>query len=74
MAETAREVLEKTKSIMAADSISQQRTKATVSGAFLGMATGLLIGYSRKYSLGPSALFGAMIGVLAVQLILPKNK
>jgi uncharacterized membrane protein YjjB (DUF3815 family) len=52
--------------------MSLKKTKGTVTGGFIGMAGGLLIGYSRQYNLVSSAFIGAIIGGLVSQLLLPK--
>lgn len=73
MATTAKEILEKTSMIKNSDSISQQRVKGTITGGLIGMGVGLLIGYSKKYNLMGSAVFGLIIGTVAAQIILPKK-
>lgn len=54
------------------DSDVLKKTKGTISGAFIGMAGGLLIGLSRRYNLISSAMVGALIGGIASHIILPK--
>jgi drug/metabolite transporter (DMT)-like permease len=49
-----------------------KKTKGTISGAFIGMAGGLLIGFSRNYNLVSSAFIGALLGGVASSLLLPK--
>lgn len=73
MADTAKEILERTKKIKLMNDTASERSKGTVSGAFIGMAGGLLFGYYRKYSLFNSAVFGALIGGLAANVLIPKN-
>lgn len=54
------------------DSYALKKTKGTITGAFIGMAGGLLIGFSRKYNLLSSAFVGALVGGVVSQLLLPK--
>jgi hypothetical protein len=54
------------------DSYALKKTKGTITGAFIGMAGGLLIGFSRKYNLISSAFVGALVGGVVSQLLLPK--
>jgi hypothetical protein len=49
-----------------------KKTKGTISGAFIGMGGGLLIGFSRGYNLVSSAFLGALIGGVISSLLLPK--
>lgn len=69
----AKEILNKIKELKSkSDSDILKRTKGTITGAFVGMAGGLLIGLNRRYNLISSALVGALIGGIASHLILPK--
>lgn len=69
----AKEILDKVKSLkMKSDSAALKRTKGTVAGGFIGMAGGLLIGYSRGYNLISSAFVGALLGGVVSNLLLPK--
>lgn len=69
----AKEILNKIKELKSkSDSDVLKRTKGTVTGAFVGMAGGLLIGLNRRYNLISSALVGALIGGIVSHLILPK--
>lgn len=71
----AKDILEKVNSLKSnSDSIALSKTKGTVTGAFIGMAGGLLIGFSRKYNLVTSAFIGAIIGGLLSNVLLPKNE
>ena len=54
------------------DSYALKKTKGTITGAFIGMAGGLLIGFSRKYNLLSSAFVGALVGGVVSRLLLPK--
>jgi outer membrane lipoprotein SlyB len=49
-----------------------KKMKGTVSGAMIGMGGGLLIGFTRGYSLVSSAFVGALIGGVISQILLPK--
>lgn len=73
MAEVAKEILDKIKSLKSnSDSFALKKTKGTITGAFIGMGGGLLIAFSRGYSLVSSAFIGALIGGIASNLLLPK--
>lgn len=54
------------------DSYALKKTKGTITGALIGMAGGLLIGFSRKYNLISSAFVGALVGGVVSQVLLPK--
>jgi uncharacterized membrane protein len=69
----AKDILNKIKELKSkSDSEVLKRTKGTVTGAFIGMAGGLLIGLNRRYNLLSSAFIGAIIGGMVSHLILPK--
>jgi len=69
----AKEILDKVKLLKSnSDSMALKKTKGTIVGAFIGMGGGLLVGYSRKYSLLSSAFVGALLGGVISQLLLPK--
>ena len=69
----AKDIINKLKDLkLKSDSDIIKRTKGTVSGAFIGMAGGLLIGITRRYNLISSALVGALVGGIVSHLILPK--
>lgn len=69
----AKDILDRVKSLKSkSDSMALKKTKGTITGGFIGMAGGLLIGYSRQYNLVSSAFIGAIIGGLVSQLLLPK--
>jgi outer membrane lipoprotein SlyB len=69
----AKEIIDKVKSLkMKSDSAALKKTKGTVVGGFIGMAGGLLIGYSRGYNLISSAFVGALLGGVVSNLLLPK--
>jgi hypothetical protein len=69
----AKDILDKVKDLKSkSDSFALKKTKGTISGAFIGMAGGLLIGYSRQYNLISSAFVGALVGGIVSQLLLPK--
>ena len=69
----AKEILNKIKELKSkSDSDVLKRAKGTISGAFIGMAGGLILGLSRRYNLFSSALIGALVGGIASHLILPK--
>jgi hypothetical protein len=69
----AKEILDRVKSLKSkSDSMALKKTKGTISGAFIGMGGGLLIGFSRGYNLVSSAFLGALIGGVISSLLLPK--
>lgn len=69
----AKDIINKIKDLKTkSDSDILKRTKGTISGAFIGMAGGLLLGLNRRYNLISSALVGALIGGIVSHLILPK--
>lgn len=69
----AKDIINRIKELKSkSDSDVLKKTKGTISGAFIGMAGGLLIGLSRKYNLISSAMVGALIGGIASHIILPK--
>lgn len=69
----AKEILDRVKDLKSkSDSMALKKTKGTISGAFIGMAGGLLIGISKNYNLVSSAFLGALIGGVVSQLLLPK--
>jgi uncharacterized protein YcfJ len=69
----AKDILDKVKSLKSkSDSMALKKTKGTVTGAFIGMAGGLLIGVSRGYNLISSAFLGALLGGVVSNLLLPK--
>ena len=69
----AKELLDKVKSLKAkSDSQALKRTKGTVTGGMIGLAGGLLIGYTRGYNLVSSAFVGALLGGIISALLLPK--
>lgn len=69
----AKEILDKVKTLKSkSDSMALKKTKGTVSGAFIGMAGGLLVGFSRGYNLVSSAFLGALLGGVVSTLLLPK--
>jgi uncharacterized protein YcfJ len=71
----AKEILDKVKDLKSkSDSMALKKTKGTVTGAFIGVAGGLLIGFTRGYNLISSAFVGALIGGVASQLLLPKTE
>jgi len=70
----AKEILDKVKDLKSkSDSMALKKTKGTVTGAFIGVAGGLLIGFTRGYNLISSAFVGALIGGVVSQLLLPKT-
>jgi len=69
----AKAIMDKVKTLKSkSDSNALKKTKGTVAGGLIGMAGGLLIGYSRQYNLISSAFVGALLGGVISQLILPK--
>lgn len=69
----AKEILDRVKDLKSkSDSMALKKTKGTISGAFIGMAGGLLIGISKNYNLVSSAFLGALLGGVVSQLLLPK--
>jgi hypothetical protein len=70
----AKELLDKMKTLKSnSDSMALKKTKGTITGAFIGMAGGLLVGFSRNYNLVSSAFVGAIVGGLISNLLLPKT-
>jgi len=70
----AKEILDKVKDLKSkSDSMALKKTKGTVTGAFIGVAGGLLVGFTRGYNLISSAFVGALIGGVVSQLLLPKT-
>ena len=70
----AKELLDKMKTLKSnSDSMALKKTKGTITGAFIGMAGGLLVGFSRNYNLVSSAFVGALVGGLISNLLLPKT-
>ena len=71
----AKSILEKVKSLKSnSDSMALKKTKGTINGALIGMAGGLLLGYTRKYNLVTSAFLGAVLGGIVSQVLLPKTE
>ncbi len=69
----AKEILDKVKELKSkSDSIALKKTKGTITGAFIGVAGGLLVGFSRGYNLVSSAFVGALLGGVVSNLLLPK--
>ena len=69
----AKEILDKVKQLKSkSDSMALKKTKGTVAGAMIGMGGGLLVGFSRGYSLVSSAFVGALLGGIVSQILLPK--
>lgn len=61
----AKEILDKLKQLKSkSESGSMQKNRATVNGALIGAAGGLLVGLSRNYSLISSAMVGSVLGAL----------
>ncbi len=70
----AKEILDKLKDLKStSNSLDMKRRKGTINGALIGMAGGLLIGFTRNYNLVSSAVVGALLGGLVATVILPKN-
>jgi hypothetical protein len=70
----AKAILEKLKNTKStSDNLEMKRKKGTISGALIGVAGGLLIGYTRNYNLLTSAIVGALVGGVVTTLILPKS-
>ena len=71
----AKSILDKVKSLKSnSDSMALKKTKGTINGALIGMAGGLLLGYTRKYNLVTSAFLGAVLGGIVSQVLLPKTE
>lgn len=69
----AKEILDRVKDLKSkSDSMALKKTKGTITGAFIGMAGGLLVGFTRNYNLISSAFVGALLGGVVSQLLLPK--
>jgi proteasome assembly chaperone (PAC2) family protein len=70
----AKEILDKLKQLKSkSDNMSMRKSRATVNGALIGAAGGLLVGLARNYSLISSAMVGSVLGALVTYLILPKS-
>lgn len=71
----AKDILEKVKSLKStSESLTIKRNKGVVNGAFIGMAGGLLVGFTRNYNLVSSAIVGSLLGAIVTYLVLPKNE
>lgn len=69
-----KELMDKLKTLKSdSDSYKVKVTKGRVAGSLIGAGGGLLIAYTRGYSLWSSALVGALLGGLASYLLLPKG-
>ena len=69
----AKEILDKVKELKSkSDSMALKKTKGTITGAFIGVAGGLLVGFSGGYNLVSSAFVGALLGGVVSNLLLPK--
>lgn len=69
----AKDILDKVKELKSkSDSIALKKTKGTITGAFIGVGGGLLIGFARGYNLVSSAFVGALLGGVVSHLLLPK--
>lgn len=69
----AKEILDRVKELKSkSDSMALKKTKGTVTGAFIGMGGGLLVGFTRGYNLVSSAFVGALLGGVVSHLMLPK--
>jgi hypothetical protein len=69
----AKDILDRVKELKSkSDSMALKKTKGTITGAFIGVAGGLLIGFSRGYNLVSSAFVGALLGGVVSSLLLPK--
>jgi proteasome assembly chaperone (PAC2) family protein len=70
----AKDILDKLKQLKSkSDTMSMRKSRATVNGALIGAAGGLLVGMARNYSLLSSAMVGSVLGALVTYLVLPKN-
>ncbi len=73
--QNAKELLDKVNSVkMNAKSLKNEKTKGIISGTFIGLGGGLLLGMAKQYNLVNSAIVGALFGALITQLLLPKNE
>lgn len=71
----AKEILDRVNSVkMNAKTMKNEKNKGIISGTFIGMGGGLLLGMARQYNLVSSAIVGALFGALIVQVLLPKNE
>ena len=71
----AKTILDKVKSLKSnSDSMALKKTKGTINGALIGMAGGLLLGYTRKYNLVTSAFLGAVLGGIISLVLFPKTE
>lgn len=69
----AKDILDKVKDLKSkSDSMALKKTKGTITGAFIGVAGGLLIGMAKNYNLISSAFVGALIGGVVSNILLPK--
>jgi hypothetical protein len=70
----AKEILDKLKQLKSkSDNMSMRKSRATVNGALIGAAGGLLVGMARNYILISSAMVGSVLGALVTYLVLPKS-
>lgn len=70
---TPQEALENIKSLKGGN-ILQNKTKATINGAFVGMVGGAMIGYYKQYNVFLSAMVGAFSGGLISNLLVQPKK
>jgi len=72
--QTGAEVLSKISSLKnTSESDVYKRNKAVMTGAFIGVAGGLLFGLVKGYSLISSAITGGVLAGLGTYLLLPKT-
>lgn len=70
----AKEIMDRLKSIKSnSDTFKTKTRKGMIAGTAIGAGGGLLIAYTKGYSLWSSALIGAILGGFASYFLLPKE-
>lgn len=71
----AKELMDKLKSLKSnSDTYKAKIRKGMVAGTLIGAGGGLLIAYTKGYSLLASAFVGSILGGMASYLLLPKEE
>lgn len=74
MSDTAKDILDKVHTIKGDDDASEilsGKNQATMSGAMVGAAFGLYVGYAKKQNLLMTAIVGALAGAVVARLFMP---
>lgn len=53
--------------------IFEEKNKATIAGGVTGCLLGVYYGFSKKHNLLVTGAIGAIVGAVAVRLLMPKN-